>query len=143
MKKHEMIAASWTALKKIAEKAETRDAIPDGSQCRVNFDLRTRVDNKPALALRGTALLSAGFESLRAASIAPAAAELMAYLLRQLPPAKRLFVLQKLPAVYARTKRLPAITCKDIDEADALLKQLRAAGDPEPVRGAISVQYPI
>ena len=115
----------WAVLGCMAKKRTDRSLIDVGSK-KVDLTIvgkigSARIDEHVA----GT--LQLGGQQMKAKSTAAPSAEVLAFVLSQLPDSKRFSVMQKLKNTWASKKSVPKVSDDEVKAAKQLLSELRAS----------------
>jgi hypothetical protein len=121
-------AVLWAALGKIASRELRREQLPEGTKHELSIEIDARVGppiGGHKIELDLPAVLSIGHSCQSAASVAPDAAELLAYVLSQLNSATRMGLLRRLPEMYSGGKLTQKMPAGEVNEVKDLLKRIR------------------
>lgn len=124
VKKRVALAVLWHSLAYMCKKLAVRAEIEDGSRTKVEVKISARVGGV-VLEESLDGYLLVGRPTGKASSSSAPAKDVVAYLLAQMPEARRNRELQRLPALYAKGSVIPPVDAVVQEQAEQLLAQLR------------------
>ena len=142
MKKAEIPAACWAALRSMADKECRRDSLPGGENYNITLRISGEIATKP-FAVEAEARVVVNEDVERLVSQAAPTPHLVAWLLMQMSRSERERIIRELPESFAANGGLlPDIDADLALVSEKLLERLRSKVQKQS-RGAVSVSYVI
>jgi len=143
MTNDQRLAVLWAALAKIADKESRRELLTAGREHAIDLTIAGDIDGSGVDRLSVEGKLTIGEDQTRAKSVPAPAADILAYMLRQLTASRRDALLRELPELFAANgNQVPDVEPHLREAAEGLLKRL-AGRTEQTVRGSVSCRYTV